>query len=291
MMKRMLAIAGCLALTLAVAGAQNRPEDNIPAPRKPAARSAQPPPRVSAPALGAGVGRAYYQRRSVEPTVRGYGLAQPTFRETSPRMSRTPSRTTGATLANRTAASPGTATSTLQSGKTSTTGGTRTFTPRHFDLPKTTSQPVTGAKFTPGSHIPGSENWKGSSFAAFRNYRPQWHDANWWRRHHDRIVVVIINNFPSFFFFDAGFWFPAWGYNPYSIYPYDGPVYAYDDLPPDQVIANVQAALADQGYYDGPIDGVLGPLTRAAIALYQQDHGLYVTSAVDEPTLASLGMV
>jgi His-Xaa-Ser repeat protein HxsA len=57
-----------------------------------------------------------------------------------------------------------------------------------------------------------------------------------------------------------------------------------------QVVANVQTALQGQGYYAGEVDGSLGPLTRDAIAKYQQDHGLIVTSAVDEPTLASLGM-
>jgi len=31
-------------------------------------------------------------------------------------------------------------------------------------------------------------------------------------------------------------------------------------------------------------------VTRAAIARYQQEHGLYMTSAVDESTLAALGM-
>ena len=57
------------------------------------------------------------------------------------------------------------------------------------------------------------------------------------------------------------------------------------------MIANVQASLQEQGYYHGEVDGVLGPLTRAAIADYQRDHGLYITSAIDEPTLAALGMV
>jgi peptidoglycan hydrolase-like protein with peptidoglycan-binding domain len=61
-------------------------------------------------------------------------------------------------------------------------------------------------------------------------------------------------------------------------------------LPPDQVVANVQTALQEQGYYHGEVDGLLGPLTRAAIADYQRDQGLYITSAIDEPTLASLGM-
>ncbi|MEY2439923.1 MAG: hypothetical protein QOI34_1308, partial [Verrucomicrobiota bacterium] len=32
-----------------------------------------------------------------------------------------------------------------------------------------------------------------------------------------------------------------------------------------------------------------GPLTRAALADYQRDHGLYTTAAIDQPTLESLG--
>jgi peptidoglycan hydrolase-like protein with peptidoglycan-binding domain len=53
----------------------------------------------------------------------------------------------------------------------------------------------------------------------------------------------------------------------------------------------VQSQLQREGYYDGPIDGVLGPMTRQAIAAFQDDHGLAVTSAVDEPTLETLGLV
>jgi peptidoglycan hydrolase-like protein with peptidoglycan-binding domain len=56
------------------------------------------------------------------------------------------------------------------------------------------------------------------------------------------------------------------------------------------VIANAQAALQQQGYYHADVDGLIGPLTRAAIADYQGDHGLYITSAIDQPTLESLGM-
>src|SRR5207248_805200 len=75
-----------------------------------------------------------------------------------------------------------------------------------------------------------------------------------------------------------------------AYYAYDGPIYGYNNLPPDQVIANVQTALQQQGYYQGEVDGLLGPLTRAAVANYQRDHGLYITSAIDRPTLSSLGM-
>jgi len=71
---------------------------------------------------------------------------------------------------------------------------------------------------------------------------------------------------------------------------YDGPIYAFNNLEPDQVVANVQAALQQLGYYHGPINGVLDPATREALANYQRDQGLYTTSAIDEPTLAALGM-
>jgi Putative peptidoglycan binding domain. len=102
---------------------------------------------------------------------------------------------------------------------------------------------------------------------------------------------VTVYSLPFPFYFDAGYWYPAWGYYPDSYYPYDGPIYGYNDLPPDEVIANVQTQLYNEGYYDGPIDGILGPDTRAAIADYQADHGLAVTAAIDEPTVESLGLV
>jgi Putative peptidoglycan binding domain len=141
-------------------------------------------------------------------------------------------------------------------------------------------------KFQQGRRIEGSQNWRGNQYAAFRNYKSEWHDQNWWHSHHNRIVFV----FGAPYFWNAGYWFPAWGYNPNAYYAWDGPIYAANNLPPDQVIANVQSALQQQGYYQGDVDGLVGPLTRAAIADYQRDHALYVTSAIDQPTLQSLGM-
>jgi hypothetical protein len=113
-----------------------------------------------------------------------------------------------------------------------------------------------------------------------------WHDRGWWRNHYNRVVSV----YGGWYYWNAGWWYPAWGYAPNSYYAYDGPIYAYNNLPPDQVVANVQAALQEQGYYRGEVDGLLGPLTREAIAGYQRDHGLYTTAAIDQPTLNSLGM-
>lgn len=132
----------------------------------------------------------------------------------------------------------------------------------------------------------GSQNWQGQNYWAFRNYRSAWHDRGWWQSHYNRVVFA----YGGWYYWNSGWWYPAWGYAPNAYYAYDGPIYAYNGLPPDQVVANVQAALQQQGYYQGDVDGLLGPLTREAIAGYQADHGLYTTSAIDQPTLESLGM-
>src|SRR6266516_339880 len=175
-------------------------------------------------------------------------------------------------------------------GKTAAAGTAKAGKPlkaQKFNLPK---QPNTAkappVKFQPNKHIEGSQNWQGQQYTVFRNYKSEWHDQNCWHSHHSNIVFV----FGAPYYWNAGYWFPAWGYNPNAYYAWDGPIYGYNHLPPDQVIANAQAALQQQGYYQGEVDGLLGPLTRAAIANYQRDHGLYTTSTIDQPTLRSLGM-
>jgi hypothetical protein len=144
----------------------------------------------------------------------------------------------------------------------------------------------TAVKFQQNRRIQGSQYWQGKNYGAFRNYRPMWHDRGWWRNHYNRVVFA----YGGWYYWNSGWWYPAWGYEPGAYYAWDGPIYAYNGLPPDQVVANVQAALQAQGYYQGEVDGLLGPLTREAIAGYQRDRGLYMTSAIDQPTLESLGM-
>jgi hypothetical protein len=137
-----------------------------------------------------------------------------------------------------------------------------------------------------------TNNWRGARFndpryAAFRNYNRTWHDRGWWRNHHSHVVFVL----GGWWYWNTGYWYPAWGYDPYGWYPYDGPIYTgYANVTPDQVLVNVQVALRDQGYYAGAIDGDMGPQTRAALAAFQSDNGLAVTSAVDQPTLQTLGV-
>lgn len=131
-----------------------------------------------------------------------------------------------------------------------------------------------------------SAAFSGQQYAAFRNYNRQWHDRRWWRSHYDRIVFVN----GGWYYWNVGYWFPAWGYAASAYYVFDGPIYGYNGLAPDRVIVDVQSQLQRDGYYNGAVDGVLGPMTREAIAAFQADNGLAVTSVIDEPTLATLGI-
>jgi hypothetical protein len=132
-----------------------------------------------------------------------------------------------------------------------------------------------------------SSQFAGQRYSAFRGYHRSWHNRDWYHSHYGTSLVFVLG---APYFWNSGYWYPAWGYNPGYVYPYDGPIYGASTLAPDQIVMNVQAQLRDDGYYNGAIDGVLGPQTRYALAQFQADHGLAVTSAVDEPTLATLGL-
>ena len=135
------------------------------------------------------------------------------------------------------------------------------------------------------NHQTGSNRF---SFAdALRRNWHAWHDRDWWRQHCNNIVLVT----GGYYFLDASYWYPAYGYDPSNgYYDYDGPIYTYGNLLPDQVIGNVQAALQDAGYYFGAVTGSLSVETRAALVNFQRDYGLIVTGAIDEPTVEALGL-
>ncbi len=54
-------------------------------------------------------------------------------------------------------------------------------------------------------------------------------------------------------------------------------------------VRQVQSALKTRGYDPGPIDGVMGSKTRAALLKYQKDNGL-PEGQLDVETLKSLGV-
>jgi hypothetical protein len=149
-------------------------------------------------------------------------------------------------------------------------------------------QQVPAVTYNQNYRIQGSERWQGPQYEVFRSYHPERHDEGWYRSHYNRVELIG----GGYYFWNNGYWYPAWGYSPSAeYYAYDGPIYVGQRAePPDKVIADVQAVLQQMGYYTGEVDGLLGPLTREALAAYQADQGLTTTAAIDEPTLDALGM-
>ncbi len=138
-----------------------------------------------------------------------------------------------------------------------------------------------------------NRNWNNPNKTNFtweqarRHHHREHHNRSWWRSHYSRIALFA----GGYYYWNSGYWYPAYGYDPYyTNYTYDEPIYGYNDLDPGQVIANVQSALQEQGYYNDQVDGLIGPNTRAALRNFQADRGLPVTAAIDGPTLEALGL-
>jgi hypothetical protein len=147
---------------------------------------------------------------------------------------------------------------------------------------------VPAVTFSVNYRIQGSDRWSGPQYEAFRSYRSERHERNWYHSRYQRVELIA----GGYYYFNNGYWYPAWGYDPGNeYYAYDAPIYVgHRAEPPDRVIADVQAELQQMGYYQGEVDGLTGPLTRAALAAYQADQGLQVTAVMDEPTLDSLNL-
>jgi Putative peptidoglycan binding domain len=293
-MRTFLVLICSLALALVATGAQEKKKEQKSAPKKPAqttqvgkpkggaAKAGGPHQQTNASQRGAEAAKGKGKRSYQTNAATGQPVSTGSQKTKEKKGTESPSAAAGQGVTG------GQARGKTKQGKANVAQAkSKPVKPQHFNIPK---QPNTAkappVKFQQGRRIEGSQNWQGNQYAAFRNYKSEWHDQNWWHSHHNRIVFV----FGAPYFWNAGYWFPAWGYNPNAYYAWDGPIYAANNLPPDQVIANAQSALQQQGYYHGDVDGLIGPLTRAALADYQRDHGLYVTSAIDQPTLQSLGM-
>jgi hypothetical protein len=156
--------------------------------------------------------------------------------------------------------------------------------------PTSDGRPIPARNMPPRSARPVL-NFNNSDTMSFRDAcrrHQDHHDRDWWRNHCTTIILIG----GGFYAWDLGYWYPAYGYdNYYSNYAYNGPIYGYDGLPPDQIIANVQYALQQLGYFSEAVDGVLGGVTRSAIEDYQVENNLPVTGAIDRPLLVSLGLI
>jgi Putative peptidoglycan binding domain len=104
-------------------------------------------------------------------------------------------------------------------------------------------------------------------------------------------------------YYSGGFGYPyyysSWPYAYYGYYPhssYEGYPYAYSYYSEPahsydaSLVAQVQDRLADLGYYDGVIHGIMGRQTRAAISAYESTHNLVVDGMISSRLLDRMGL-
>jgi sporulation protein YlmC with PRC-barrel domain len=70
--------------------------------------------------------------------------------------------------------------------------------------------------------------------------------------------------------------------------PSASPVTSAQSPKPASEVLAAQQRLKDRGYYAGPVDGVIGPDTEAAVRAYQRDRRLTVTGQLDSQTARTL---
>ena len=131
-------------------------------------------------------------------------------------------------------------------------------------------------------------NWDRGRDHFWHGHRCHFHNGFWF----------IYDPFP-FYPYGYGYGFDLYPYAPYYASYYDDGTYAADeyaqapDAPQsentgDGRVSDVQSALAREGYYDGAVDGKLGPATRSALRRYQRDHGLDATGGITSGVIQAL---
>ena len=180
---------------------------------------------------------------------------------------------------------------------------------RRFDGNRTTAFnsrrfSPTNARVTQGNRTIGSRSQAFTRGRVIGRY-----SANHWNRHWDRRRDHYWRGHRCHF--RNGFWFVydpfpfypfGYGFYPYGSYYdrpyYDDGYYADESVPANYTeqsvdtggsrVGDVQRALAREGYYDGAIDGTMGPATRKALRRYQRDHGLEATGQIDGALIEAL---
>lgn len=111
-------------------------------------------------------------------------------------------------------------------------------------------------------------------------------------RHHGSFVFYpYYSAFYGSFYPGYGYWgyYPGYGYG-YGGYGYGRYAYGRGYGGGGSIATEVQSALAEMGYYRGPVDGVIGNGTRNAIRRFQRDNGLAPTGRINARLLDELGV-
>lgn len=118
----------------------------------------------------------------------------------------------------------------------------------------------------------GSSRFAANHFASNGNHHRHHH-------HHGGFVGAGLYGWPYYY----GYGYP-YGYG-YGSYYGSGYASGYNG---ESIAVDVQSALADLGYYNGPVDGVLGAQSRRAIARFQARNGMQPTGSIDQRLVNAL---
>lgn len=167
---------------------------------------------------------------------------------------------------------------------------------RRNRLPAVAEQvPTNARRAARAGAVAGARGARRAPVVASRD--PDWHHwdhnrTHSWHHHHFR----WFNN--GWVLIDP--WVYAYANDPYYYSDYNYGDYDYGYAPETTALAtvsdttslidSVQSQLAQAGYYNGSIDGLMGPATRSAISRYQSDNGLAVTGTITQGLLQSLGL-
>ena len=84
--------------------------------------------------------------------------------------------------------------------------------------------------------------------------------------------------------------FPGEPKEPPAYDPVASMKYTFQICAPDPAVLEAQTALKEQGYYAGPIDGVISPEVKDAVWRFQRAKGLNTTASLDRFTMLELGV-
>jgi Putative peptidoglycan binding domain len=159
-----------------------------------------------------------------------------------------------------------------------------------------------GGRFVGGGHFAGftGHSFAGHNFAEHQGERFA-RDGDRFRDHfRDEDHFRLRDHFDGDFFIGDSFAYdyPYYGfdYPDYGYYDNSAGDYSDDQSSPAEVtlsrnkIVAVQQLLYQLGYYQGPIDGVIGPQTTKAVRWFQSVDTLSATGEIDGPTLKALGV-
>jgi hypothetical protein len=104
-------------------------------------------------------------------------------------------------------------------------------------------------------------DWDRDRIYTWDNHQWHWYGGNW----------VIVGALPGYTY-------------------YNEPVTTSYVAESGSLVADIQRQLTREGYDPGPIDGVMGGQTRAAIMAFQRDNGLWVTGRIDSKLLDQLDL-